>query len=377
MKIVIAPDSFKGALSASEAADAIELGFRYCYKQTECVKVPMADGGEGTLDCLLKAVNATLETIQVTTPLGEKKQASFGLLPDNTALIEIAQASGLQHVPPSQRDILNSSSFGSGELIKAALEKGSRQFVIGLGGSATCDGGLGALAALGVVFKDNQGNKLEPKALSLQKMSEVDTSNLDPRLLESTFLLAHDVENPLLGLTGALKYAPQKGAGPKEIEFLHKGLENYAYVLERTTNKHLNNLPGLGAAGGLTAGLYAFLNATLKPGAEVVIEKVGLPQILKEAALVITGEGQLDDQSLYGKTPIAVARLAKQFNLPVIAITGSLGEGFEGAYPCGIDAVFSIINKPLSQESSLALTKPMLIQTAYNIARLLQLRISL
>lgn len=377
MKIVIAPDSFKESLSASEVADAIELGFRCCFKQANFVKVPMADGGAGTLDCLLKAVNGKRETVQVTCPLGEKRPAHFALLPDKSAFIEIAQASGLHLVPLHKRDILNSSSFGSGELIKAALNEGAREFVIALGGSATCDGGMGALAALGLVFKDNQGNKLEPNALALQKISEIDSSNLDPRLAESRFLLAHDVENPLLGLEGALKYAPQKGAGPKEVELLHKGLENYAYVLEKTTHKGVNSLAGLGAAGGLTAGLYAFLNATLKPGAEVISDKIGLPDILKEADLVITGEGQLDDQSFYGKTPIAVAQLAKQFKLPVVAITGSLGEGFEAVYKQGIDAVFSIINKPLPIESALQFTKPMLIQTAYNIARLLHLRIPL
>jgi len=336
----------------------------------------MADGGEGTLDVLLSTVNAVRETISVTTPLGGKKPAAFARLKNNTALIEIAQASGLHCVPPHSRNILNSSSIGSGELIIAALEKGVRRFVIGLGGSASCDGGTGALAALGVVFKDNQGNVLTPNGLSLQKISTIDPSNLDPRLLESTFLLAHDVDSPLLGLEGALKYAPQKGANPEDIEILHKGLENYAFVLEQTTEKHLNTLPGLGAAGGLAAGLFAFLNATLKPGAEVVMDMIGLSEKLKGASLVITGEGKLDDQSIHGKTPIAVARLAKQFNIPVIAINGSLADGFETVYAHGIDAAFSITEKPLSIESALALTKPMLIQTANNIARVLQLRIA-
>lgn len=375
MKIVIAPDTFKGSLLANEVAITIEQGFMHALPHAEYVRVPMADGGEGTLDCFLASREVTLHTVPVTDPCGDKINANLGVLPDNTAIIEMALASGLTLVPREKRNPLQTTTFGTGELIRAALDLGCRRFIIGLGGSATTDGGVGALAALGIQFKNANGQAIEPTAMGIEKLVTIDTSTLDPRLSSTEFILAHDVDNPLLGLQGALMYAPQKGATPEQVEQLHKILERYALMITEISKKPVGNLPGTGAAGGLAAGLYAFLNATLEPGASVIIEAVNLREKLSNASLVITGEGQIDAQTIRGKTPIAVAKLAKELHIPVIALAARLGRGYHEVYSEGIDAVFSIVNAPISHEVCLAYTKPLLAAAANNIARLLALGI--
>jgi len=373
MKIVIAPDSFKGSLSASEVALAIEQGFSHALPKAEYIRVPMADGGEGTLDALLANECLTLHFAAVTNPLGEKIKAAFGIQPDNTAVIEMATASGLSLIPPLKHNPLQSTTFGTGELILAALDKGCRRFIIGLGGSATCDGGVGALTALGVQFKNAQGETITPNAEGLEKLATIDATLLDPRLAESEFILAHDVNNPLLGLEGALMYAPQKGATAAQVETLHIVLERYALMLSELTQKSIGTLPGTGAAGGLAGGLFAFLNATLKSGAWLVMEHVNLREKMQNANLVITGEGQIDAQTIRGKTPIAVAQLAHELKIPVIAIAARLGRGYYEVYKHGIHAVFSMINAPVSEEVCHAYTQPLLGSAANNIARLLAL----
>lgn len=377
MKIVIAPDSFKGSLSAPEVASAIEQGFAHALPAAEYIQVPMADGGEGLLSCLLENGKISIETTEITNPVGEKIQASLGFLKDNTAVIEMAQASGITLIPPTRHNPLHTTTFGTGELIRYGLEKGSRRFIIGLGGSATCDGGIGALAALGIQFKDIKGTEISHTGAGLGKLSTIDSSTLDPRAKESEFILAHDVDNPLLGLEGTLMYAPQKGATAEHVEILHKNLENYALLIAKTTNNSMDNLTGTGAGGGLAAGFHAFLNATLQPGAPLVMDTLNLREVLKTADLVITGEGQIDSQSVHGKVPVAVARLAKEFNLPVIAIAARLGKGYYETYDHGIDAVFSMVNGPLSEQTCLAFTEPLLAAVSNNIARLLALRIPL
>jgi len=375
MKIVIAPDSFKGSLSASEVALAIEQGFFHALPTAEYIRVPMADGGEGTLDALLDSESLTLYFAEITNPLGEKIRAAYGIQPDNTAVIEMATASGLSLIPPLKHNPLKSTTFGTGELILAALDKGCRKFIIGLGGSATCDGGVGALAALGIQFRNSQGEIISPNAEGLEKLATIDATLLDPRLSESEFILAHDVDNPLLGLEGALMYAPQKGATAAQVETLHIVLERYALMLSELTQKPIGTLPGTGAAGGLAAGLFAFLNATLKPGAWVVMENINLREKMRNANLVITGEGQIDAQTIRGKTPIAVAQLAQELKIPVIAIAARLGKGYYEVYKHGINAVFSMINAPISEEVCHAYTQPLLGSAANNIARLLALEI--
>lgn len=375
MKIVIAPDTFKGTLLASEVATAIEQGFAHALPKAKYVLVPMSDGGEGVLECLMQDQAGDVYEETVKGPLGETLKASFGILKNKTAVIEMAKASGLSLVPLSHRNPLHTTTYGTGELIRNALDKGCRRFIIGAGGSATCDGGVGALAALGFQFKDALGKEIAYTGEGLGKLAEIDTSKKDPRLSESEFIIAHDVDNPLLGLNGALMYAPQKGATSEQVELLHKSFENFSLNITNITQKNIGDIPGTGSAGGLAAGLFAFLNATLKPGALFVMDTLQLREKMQGSNLVITGEGQIDSQTIRGKTPIAVAKLAKELEIPVIAIAAILGKGYHEVYAAGIDAVFSIVNGPISQSICMAYTQPLLAATANNIARLLKLKI--
>ncbi len=374
MKIIIAPDSFKGSLSAQEVAMAIEKGLSFALPSAQYIRAPMADGGEGTLDCLIAHNSLELHTTLVTNPIGEKIKATFGILKNKTAIIEMAKASGLNLVPPAKRDPLKTTSYGTGELIRCALDKGCRRFIIGLGGSATCEGGIGALAALGARFKNASDKEIEYTAEGLEELTKIELSDFDPRLSQSEFIIAHDVDNLLLGSKGALMYAPQKGATLKQLKILDNALKNYCTLVTTLTQKSIANIKGGGAAGGAAAGLYAFLNAKLEPGASVIIQSIGLLEKIKDANLVITGEGQIDSQSVFGKTPIAVAKLAKKFNIPVIGIAARLGKGYHEVYQHGIDAVFSIVNAPMSHKRCLSLSKTLLCGTADNIARLFILK---
>lgn len=384
MKVVIAPDSFKGSLNALEVAKLIEQTLHLHFPNAEYILVPLADGGEGTLNCLLSNIGGTREKVVVADPLGRPIEAEYGILSDGkTVVIETAEASGITRLKTSELNVQEANTYGTGELILAALNKGFRKFIIGLGGSATCDGGIGALAALGAKFKNIASKDLPPIARSLPLVHEIDLKGLDARLKESEFTLAYDVDNPLIGLYGALMYAPQKGATPTDLELLHKGYEQWNYILQQKTGEKIGEQKGSGAAGGLGASLAAFLPAKWISGSELMIEKTNLLEKLKEATLVITGEGRIDAQTLHGKIPLAVAKAAKSQSgketpfIPVIAITGSVQEGFENVYAEGIDAVFCLPNGPLTKEECLLLVKPLLINIINNIARLLKLRIFL
>jgi len=375
MKIVIAPDSYKESLSAPKVAEAILEGFKPHFLEANFIVTPLSDGGEGMIAALKSNLSgSTLVPRQVTNPLGKKIKASFLILKDKkTAVIEMAEASGLRLVSINKRDPLKTTSFGTGELIRCALDQGCRKFIIGLGGSATCDGGIGALTALGVIFKHKSENLKFPFASDLLRISSVNTKRMDPRLLDAEFILAHDVINPLLGIKGALLYAPQKGASIKQLDFLNRAFEHYNLILSKIAKKNIGNIPGTGSAGGLAAGLYTFLNAKLKPGSSVFMEKINFRQKIRNANLIITGEGQIDFQTIFGKTPCSVASIAKEFNIPVIAIAARLGPGYHEVYRQGIDAVFSITNGPLSKTQALKQCRPLLIDAASNIARLFKL----
>lgn len=374
MKILIAPDSFKGSLSAREVALAIELGLSHALPSASLVTLPMSDGGEGLLDCLMNTNEIVIHHTRAHDPLGREIESSFGIFNDHVAVIESAKACGLSLLTKEERNPLKSSTRGVGELIKAALDKGCQQFIIGLGGSATSDGGIGALASLGVQFKNHKGEEVEPNAKGLLGITNIDVSKLDPRLHTAQFTLAHDVNNPFLGLEGALLYAPQKGATPSDVELLHKSFEHYASLLSNILQKNVGLIPGTGAAGGLAMGLFAFLNASLKPGALITGELLSLREKIKNATLVITGEGQIDHQTVFGKTPIRVAKIAQELHVPVIAIAAILGKGYHTVYEHGINAVFSIANGPISPDICLLYTKPLLMATANNIGRLLAIR---
>ncbi|MGI3128942.1 glycerate kinase [Halopseudomonas pachastrellae] len=374
MKLVIAPDSFKESLSARAVAEAIAAGWARVYPDAELLLCPMADGGEGTVDALLSATGGALQQTRVSGPLGDPVEAHWGLLRDAQAIIEMAEASGLHRVEPARRDVLAASSFGTGELIRAALDAGVRRIVLGLGGSATNDGGAGLLAALGVRFLDVQGAELPPGGAALARLRQIDLTGLDTRLAQVEVMVAADVDNPLCGPRGASAvFGPQKGASAEQVAQLDAALGHYADVMAATLGEDLRDQPGVGAAGGLGFAARAVLRAGFRPGVELVAELSGLAQAVQGADLVITGEGRLDGQSLHGKTPVGVARIARAAGVPVIALAGSLGDGYQRLYAEGIGAAFSLAPGPLSLEQAMQQAADQLSARAADLARLWQI----
>ncbi|GCE13075.1 glycerate kinase [Tengunoibacter tsumagoiensis] len=352
MRIVIAPQSLKGSLSAAETGAAIAQGAQAVYPEAEIVVVPVADGGEGTVQALVDATGGSILTRRVTGPLGEPVEAFFGLLGGEdrkTAVIEMAACAGLPLISPEQRNPRITTTYGVGELIRAALDEGCRHFLLGIGGSATNDGGAGLAQALGIHLLATNGQELTWGGAALAQLAQIDSSNLDSRLVDCTFEVACDVTNPLCGASGASAiYGPQKGATPEMVAELDAALAHYAQIIDQDLGISIAEQPGAGAAGGLGAGLLAFLNATLRPGAAIVLEAVNLERHLEGADLVITAEGQLDEQTAYGKSVGAVAALAKQRDIPVLALAGGLSEGYQGIYQLGIDAVAVLPSRPMS-----------------------------
>ncbi|CAB1211423.1 glycerate kinase [Serratia liquefaciens] len=369
-KVVIAPDSFKESLSALEVAEAIERGFRQIFPQVQYVKLPMADGGEGTVDSMVAATGGEIVTVAVTGPLGQPVQAFYGLLGEGeTAVIEMAAASGLHLAPKAQRDPRMTTSYGTGELIQAALDRGVKTIILGIGGSATNDGGAGMMQALGARLLDENRQALPPGGAALAQLAYIDLSGVDPRLQQVSITAACDVDNPLCGANGASAvFGPQKGATPEMVTQLDAALRHYGTLLEQATGREVINAPGAGAAGGMGAALLGMLNARLRPGIEIVIETLQLEEALRDADLVITGEGRLDSQSIHGKTPIGVARVAKRFGLPVIGIAGSLSKDYQVVHQHGIDAAFSVLDRVVSLEEALAEAADNLEVTARNVA---------
>lgn len=350
MKVVVAPDSFKGSLTAIEVSCAIEQGIREVFPKAEVVKIPMADGGDGTVQCLVNATGGKILREKVIGPLGDEVLASYGILGDKkTAVIEMAEASGLTLVPENKRNPLITTTYGTGQLIKAALDQGCRKMIIGIGGSATNDGGAGMVQALGVKLLDREGKEIGFGGGELKKISKIDTRHMDRRLSDTKILVASDVTNPLCGPKGASKiYGPQKGATPEMAEELDRSLAHFAEMIKKDLHKDVKDIPGAGAAGGLGAGLMAFLNAELRPGIDIVIEVVKLEEVIKNADLVITGEGKIDSQTICGKAPIGVAKIAKKYNIPVIAIAAIIGEDADIVHQYGIDNLIKVSEPPVS-----------------------------
>jgi glycerate kinase len=371
MKIVIAPDSFKDSLSAQGVADAIALGLAQVWPDAQLIKCPMADGGEGTVESILAACEGELRRTLVRGPLGASVDADWGWLPQShTAIIEMAEASGLQLVPVAQRDACISSTFGTGQLIRAALDAGAQRVILAIGGSATNDGGAGAMQALGAKLLDAQGQSLSPGGLALAQLARVDLSDIDPRLAQVRFDIAADVNNPLCGPHGASAiFGPQKGASPAQVEQLDKALGHFAGHCATALNNDVRDEPGSGAAGGLGFAAKAFLGAQFKAGVEVVAELVGLAEAVAGADLLITGEGRFDAQTLRGKTPFGVARVASQHGVPVIVIAGTLGDGYQALYEHGIDAAFALASGPMTLEQACADAPRLLRERATDIAR--------
>lgn len=370
MRVVIAADSFKGSLSALEVATYVEAGFREIFPDWTYVKVPVADGGEGTVETLVAATGGRIIQQSVTGPLGKPVEAFFGLTGDGlTAMIEMAAASGLLRLDPEEWDPMRTTTFGVGELIRAALEQGARHFIVGIGGSATNDGGAGMLQALGVRLLDAADEEIEWGGGALSSLAKIDYSSIDPRLAQCDIEIACDVDNPLVGPTGASAiFGPQKGATPAMVATLDANLRHYASRIKADLGVDVADLPGGGAAGGLGAAMVAFLNARLRPGSEVVTNAVGLDSLIAQADLVITGEGRIDGQTIRGKIPVGVARAAARHGKPVVAVCGSFGTGFELVHDHGIDAMFSILNDCCTIDQALSQAVKNILVTARNVA---------
>ena len=374
MKLVIAPDSFKESLTAQDVAGAIAWGWRSVYPQADIHLCPLADGGEGTVDAVLAASGGQRRELQVCGPLGQPVQAHWGWLEDDQAVIEMAAASGLHWVTPAQRNACITTSYGTGELILAALDAGAKRIILGIGGSATNDGGAGVLQALGARLLGSDNQPLAPGGAALIDLQRIELEGLDPRLAEVEILVAADVDNPLCGPRGASHvFGPQKGATPAQVQQLDQALAHFADVMAAALGEDYRELPGVGAAGGLGFAARAVLGAGFRPGVELVADLSGLAEAMQGADLVITGEGRLDGQSLHGKTPVGVARVAQAAGVPVIALAGSLGEGYQQLYEAGIEAAFSLAPGPLSLEQAMAYADQHLQARAADIARLWQL----
>lgn len=372
MHIILAPDSYKDALSASEAVSAITDGIRRALPSAQYDACPMGDGGEGTLDALIDATGAERHYQTVQGSLGELRQAAWGWHPGNfTAYIELAEACGLQHLTPLERTALNSSTHGVGELIIAALDAGAKHIILMLGGSATNDAGAGMLQALGARLLDGQGRPLSPGGAALINLAQVEIDGIDSRLSEVIVETAVDVDNPLVGERGAsVVFGPQKGASEKDVIILDAALAHFASKVAETLGEDFSELPGSGAAGGMGFAVRSFLGAELRPGIELVMTQVGFRQRLELADLVITGEGRLDGQSMAGKTPIGIARCAREMGVPVVVLAGSLGDGWQLAYDEGVTAAFALADGPLALDEALLRCAELLSDRAENVVRL-------
>ena len=376
MEFIFATDSFKGTLSAQQISTILEKVSRKHFPMAKTHSVPIADGGEGTVDALLAAVGGEKVVVTVTGPLGEPVQAVYGRLSDGvTAVIEMAQASGLPLVPEALRDPRNTTTYGTGELIRHALDAGAKKLLIGIGGSATNDGGMGMLAALGAVFKDRDGHTLEPVGSSLIKVAGVDISAMMPLPESDSITVICDVVNPLLGKQGATYvYGPQKGATPVICDELECGMSHYAAVVSKAVQRDIANFSGAGAAGGLGAALGGVLGAALRSGADAILDATGFDALLSQADLVITGEGRLDGQSVrYGKVPVVVARRCQEKGVPVIAIAGGMGEGATDFLTIGLSSIQVTINAAMNLSDAMANAEVLYMDAADRLFRTLKI----
>lgn len=374
MKFVIAPDSFKESMSAHDACVAMEKGIREVFPTAECVKIPMADGGEGTVEALVAHTGGRIMETEVIGPTGQKVVAKYGISGDgHTAIMEMASASGIQLVAKQDRNPLHTTSYGTGQLLQHALNHHVKTILLGIGGSVTNDGGAGMMQALGVSLLDRDGMELPFGGVNLKKLHSIDRSKMDPRLRHVHIQVACDVTNPLLGPNGAsYTFGPQKGATPEMVEQLEESLTHFAKVVESQLGIKIADIPGGGAAGGLGAGLIAFLNAELKKGVELVVEQTGLEKQIIGADYVFTGEGSIDGQTLFGKTPYGVASIAKKHQVPVIAFSGKVGADVDTLYDSGFTAIIGILREVTSLDIALSKGSDNLAFSVENVCRLIQ-----
>lgn len=372
-KYVVAPDSFKESMTAKEVCNAMEKGIKKADPAAEVIKVPMADGGEGTVDSLVDTTNGQRVTVEVTGPLGNKISAYYGILGNGTtAVIEMAKASGLEIVEKEKRNPMITTTFGTGELIRDALDHNVKEIIIGLGGSSTNEGGSGMAQALGAKLLDQHKHQIPFGGGNLDKLDKIDISALDTRLQDTKIILASDVTNPLIGKDGASRvFGPQKGATPEMVEKLENNLQHYAKIIKRDLNKDVASVSGAGAAGGLGAGLMAFTTCEMRRGVDLAIEVTKLEEKIRDADYVFTGEGGTDFQTKFGKTPYGVAKLGKKYHKPVISLAGYLGEGIDSLYSEGFTAIFGIIPGACDLPTALKNGPSNVVRTTENIVRLL------
>lgn len=375
MKIVVAPDSFKGSLSASQVAEAIEEGIKKVIKNVSIVKIPMADGGEGTLDSLVQSTNGYYEEVKVKDPLLRDINTKLGILGDKeTCVIEMALASGICLLTEEEKNPLITTTYGTGQLIKVGLDKGLKNFILAIGGSATNDGGAGMLQALGVRLLDSQLQEVPVGGGNLNQVNQIDVSNFDPRIKDCKFTIASDVSNPFIGPNGAsYVFGPQKGATNEMVQLLDENLTHWANKIEEVTTIKVHEIKGAGAAGGLGGAFLAFFPSILKRGIDIVIDYTKLEEEVKNANLVITGEGKIDFQTKSGKTPMGVAQVSKKYKVPTIAIAGTVGTGIEELYEIGIDAMFSLTDGPMELSYAMNHAASLITKQTEQMIRLYQL----
>ncbi len=355
MKILLAPDSFKGTMSSREVISHLSAAASEHFSPLTIVALPIADGGEGTVEALVTATGGTYRERQVAGPRLTGVAARYGIINGDTAVIEMAQASGLPLLSHSERNPCLTTTYGTGELLRAALDEGLRKIIVGIGGSATNDGGIGCAQALGVSFTDAEGREVGPGGGELRRIARIDPTNLDVRLRDTNVTVICDVNNPLTGVRGATRvFGPQKGATPAMLDELEAGMLHYAGLLEQTCRYDVGNTPGSGAAGGLGAALLAFCGAKLKPGIETVLDLVAFERLIADVDLVVTGEGRIDEQTAYGKVPVGIARRCAANGVSVVAVVGSIGSGAGATYSFGIDSIMSAICAPMSLEEAMS-----------------------
>lgn len=355
MKVLLASDSYKGSLSTMQVAEQMKKGIRKVFADAQFMCVPVADGGEGTVESMVNSLGGEYRTVNVTGPNGGEISAKYGVLKDSKVVLEMAAASGLPLVPRNRRDVMKATTYGTGELIRAALEeKGCKQIYIGIGGSATNDGGLGMAQALGYSFKDAQGNEVGFGGGELSRIAKIDVSGVDKRIYEKEIIVMSDVINPLCGELGASAvYGPQKGASPEQVQELDEGLKHFAKIIKEQMGIDVENMPGAGAAGGLGAGLVAFTGAGIKSGIDAILEISDFEEKLAWADIVITGEGRIDEQSAYGKVISGISKMARARNVPVIAVCGSIEYGAEAIYEKGVSSMEATVCKPMHLEEAI------------------------
>ncbi len=377
MKIIIAPDSFKGSMTAQQISETLTMGMKSVFPEADYIQIPVADGGEGTVKTLVNITGGKIIPAKVSGPMGRSVDAYYGILGDQqTAVIEMAVASGITMVKKEERNPLYTTTYGTGELIRHALDQGIRKMMIGLGGSGTNDGGTGMAQALGIQFFDKKDQLIQDKmnGYLMGQVQRINMSSLHPKIKGCEVMVACDVDNLFSGPNGAARiYAPQKGADPEVVRILDDHLNRLAFIIKRDLGISINQLAGAGAAGGLGGGLVAFLNAKLQRGIEIILKHINFENTIRDADLIITGEGKIDETTLRGKTPLGIARMASRCNIPVIAIAGEVALTSDQIYNEGVDLLLSITNGPISETSAMAHAPELVRRCGERVARLIKM----